>query len=362
MSLLFNQYLYLTNIFHRLLSLQNFTRREISTTKFILILFVVLIHCSFQTEWSINVLCSETIEFLNYIYRISVPCFFIISGYLYFHNIDRLSLRKYINKSKRRIRTLIIPYLLWNSVFLGYLLLKSLLVANSHDTIFPYGNNHFYNILFILKGFWAFEGEYPYAFAFWFVRNLIIFCALSPLAYFIIKHKFVFFSFMLFIIVCNIQCYGFSYFVLGAFLKYHPIYPRCDIKPSIIINMGLFSWLLFAILAYSLSSDRNGLEYCETIVALFFLLNLSRVITTIIKVTTIDFCSSSTFAIYALHQFFASPIKKVLRLIFDLEQFWSAIGAYFICFIILVIGSVFLWRLLYIISPKSVIIFSGDRR
>lgn len=345
-----------------MLSLQHFTRREISTTKFILILLVVLIHCSFQTDWGINLICSEIIQFFNYIYRISVPCFFIISGYLYFQNIDRLSLHKYINKSKRRIHTLIIPYLLWNSVFLGYLLLKSLLDADSHNSIFPYGDNHFYNILFILKGFWAFEGEYPYAFAFWFVRNLIIFCALSPLVYFISKHKYVFFSFMLFVIICNIQCYGFSYFVFGAFLKYHPIHPKCDIKPSIIINMGLLSWLLFASLSYALSSDHNGLEYCETIVALFFLLNLSIVITNKIKVTTIDFCCSSTFFIYALHQFFASPIKKALSLIFDLEQFWSALGVYFICFIILVVGSVILWRLLHIISPKSVIILSGDRR
>lgn len=342
-------------------SLQNFTRREISTTKFILILLVVLIHSSFKAEWSINSLSSEIISFINFTVRISVPCFFIISGYLYFHNIDRLSLQTYINKSKTRIRTLIIPYLLWNSIFLAYLLLKALFVANSHKTIFPYGDNHYCNTLFIIKGFWAFENGYPYAFALWFLRNLIIFCALSPIAHFICKHKLVFFSFMLIIIVCNIQCYGFSYFVLGAFLKYHPIRPRCDIKPSIIIYIGLLLWLLFASLSYALSSNQNALEFCETFVALFVLLNLSRVITNTIKVTAIDFCCSSTFFIYALHQFLASPVKKALRLVFDLDQFWGAIGAYSLCFIILVFSSVAAWRLLCAISPKSVNILSGNR-
>ena len=55
--------------------------------------------------------------FSQYIGWISVPLFFFFSGFLFFYKAD-YSLQTYIYKIKRRISTLLIPYLFWNASFL----------------------------------------------------------------------------------------------------------------------------------------------------------------------------------------------------------------------------------------------------
>ena len=48
--------------------------------------------------------------------HIAVPCFFFISGYLFFSNIVFFNKQTYLSKLKKRINTLFIPYLLWNII------------------------------------------------------------------------------------------------------------------------------------------------------------------------------------------------------------------------------------------------------
>lgn len=45
--------------------------------------------------------------------NVSVPVFFLISGY-YFFKGEELGKDVYLSKLKKRIRTLLLPYLLWN--------------------------------------------------------------------------------------------------------------------------------------------------------------------------------------------------------------------------------------------------------
>ena len=48
--------------------------------------------------------------------RIAVPLFFIISGYLFFRS--GFMIRTYTDKLRRRVRTLLVPYILWNLLYL----------------------------------------------------------------------------------------------------------------------------------------------------------------------------------------------------------------------------------------------------
>lgn len=47
----------------------------------------------------------------------SVPIYYFISGYVFFLGIE-LTKGVYLKKIKNRIRTLLIPYLIWNLLFL----------------------------------------------------------------------------------------------------------------------------------------------------------------------------------------------------------------------------------------------------
>ncbi len=52
--------------------------------------------------------------------RIAVPAFFLISGYLFFINLEKWDKSIWIGKMKRRFHTLFIPYILWNLVGIAY--------------------------------------------------------------------------------------------------------------------------------------------------------------------------------------------------------------------------------------------------
>lgn len=49
---------------------------------------------------------------------IAVPCFFLISGFLFFRNVETWNARTYLGKMRSRLRSLVVPYVLWNLVAL----------------------------------------------------------------------------------------------------------------------------------------------------------------------------------------------------------------------------------------------------
>ena len=99
-----------------------------------------------------KILVSQTLS------KIAVPAFFIMSGYLFFVNIEGFTKEVYWQKIKRRIKTLLIPYMMWN-----------LLMAVKVGEI-------------SLKTFIA-----PANMPLWFLRDLIIVSLLTPIIYIGVK-------------------------------------------------------------------------------------------------------------------------------------------------------------------------------
>ena len=66
--------------------------------------------------------------------RIAVPLFFIISGYLFFRS--GFMIRTYTDKLRRRVRTLLVPYILWNLLYLIRTAFRDIPAFSglSHDT------------------------------------------------------------------------------------------------------------------------------------------------------------------------------------------------------------------------------------
>lgn len=335
--------------------------RKISIMKFILILQVVLIHCNFPEEWHVNPSGEDVITLIMYLIRASVPCFFVISGYLYFRNVKTFTVRGYMQKTRRRVFSLLVPYLLWNCVFLVYLLVKIWLSGNAEDTIFADNDPIFMKLLLILKGFWSFNHEYPYAFAFWFVRNLIVFCSLSPVAYLLARNLYVFLLFIVLLVIWGGGLFGFEYFVIGAFISCRCATCERTVSPTILMSAGGALWLATGVGAYIFRSDLNVVVICETIFALAFCAGTASLLLKAAKRSLIDVCISSTFFIYAIHQFFANPFKKIYRSVFDLDSFGGVMGEYVATFVSLIVVSFLLWKLLKAVSPRAERILSGNR-
>lgn len=142
-----------------------------------LTLLVVFIHVPFNSSDEFSVIFHKF--WIEGICSIAVPAFFFISGFLFF--TKEFSWKTYGSKLKRRIRTLLVPYLAWNLI--------ALLVV-----MIPHFNDYDFSIQNVLAVFvntkYSFlhtEGSSPIDYPLWYIRDLMICCILSPLFYTIRK-------------------------------------------------------------------------------------------------------------------------------------------------------------------------------
>lgn len=155
--------------------------------RFPLIVLVVLVHTNLGVHIDSH-FYSYFERFFRSFSHMAVPTFFLISGYLFFKSVNKCTCSIYKSKIKRRIPTLLVPYLLWNLLYLLFLLLLQVyapsLVSNERKRIVDYTFGE------LLNSFWNFGGVYygmPILYSFWYIRDLIVMCICSPIIYWAIK-------------------------------------------------------------------------------------------------------------------------------------------------------------------------------
>lgn len=132
--------------------------------------------------------------------RTAVPVFFLISGYLFFLGVEWTK-KSYLAKLKSRVRTLLIPFLIWNIATLAIYATVQALPATRHylsggsAEISRYGVYGYFNAIF---GF----DRMPISYQFWFIRDLMVLGLLTPFVHFLIMK----------IPVLTLSCLGASWF------------------------------------------------------------------------------------------------------------------------------------------------------
>ena len=132
----------------------------------------------------------------------AVPCFYFISGYLFFLNIQKLDKSSWLTKMRKRVRTLLVPYILWNVIFIaatcGKLILKWLLgMSGAEDITSWFNDNGGLPGLFWNCSVWGESAvdwlgnpqrsSGPIDLPLWFLRDLIVVTVLTPIIYWLIK-------------------------------------------------------------------------------------------------------------------------------------------------------------------------------
>lgn len=172
------------------------TTYYITALRFPLALLVVFIH-TYNSAWQLTVTGSAPTGayFLsNVLPTFAVPMFFAISGYLFFLNVRDFTAGTYLDKLRRRVLTLAVPYVVWNLVAFGLYALQSQAAGEA----LPYGLSPD-----LLWGCRTLSGESVNALGWtvgaatapvqqplWFVRDLIVLTVLSPAFYAALRHKF----------------------------------------------------------------------------------------------------------------------------------------------------------------------------
>ena len=159
--------------------------------------------------------------FVSSVCRCAVPTFLVISGALFFRNYDN---SQYGKKMKSRAKSLLVPYLAWNTIGMLYAFAKTLLpAAYVHDKT-PFDPT-FVNVLLAI--FHNAEN-----FPFWFIFNLIVFFIFAPLVYVLLKNRILGIFVILGVLTTTALGYGLPvsvftqpesvvYFLTGAYIGLH---------------------------------------------------------------------------------------------------------------------------------------------
>ena len=156
----------------------------------------------------------------HYIGALSLCWFFFFSGFLFYHNKKRKFGWSWVSgKYKRRISSILAPYIIWNLVNVAVVLVVTAFfgwmgITISRDPIEA-----------VEKGplFWFFTG--PIDYPLWYVRDLIIFSILAPVLYYPVKNApwitlFVLLA-LYFAPIFGLRCFLFpslSFFCIGAWM------------------------------------------------------------------------------------------------------------------------------------------------
>jgi len=130
----------------------------------------------------------------------SVPIYFFISGFVFFSGVE-WNRATYFRKLKNRVKTLLIPYLIWNTVAIGLLTVKYLPLFDCFRSV---ETEFHFSVKALLACFWSYRNDFyptlhdawvasgplgagPVNSALWFLRDLMIVVLCTPLLYRVIK-------------------------------------------------------------------------------------------------------------------------------------------------------------------------------
>lgn len=168
--------------------------------------------------------------------------FFFLSGMLFFNGINET--KDCFVKMKKRVRTILIPYLIWNVIFvLWYVVLHFTPSVSSFVNSDILGNfDPFWKGVLLM---WTAPASFPL----WFLRDLICLVAVSPAIYLLIK-KIRYWTIVVCLLVLLFTPYHDAFFVLGACVpmlsdlgkieKYLPLQLVC-VSSVIFIALCLYS-------------------------------------------------------------------------------------------------------------------------
>jgi len=355
----------------------------ITALRFPLIAAVVFIHTFIvgqpDIDGRINVQSGQFpfYDMLDYTVRIcfaeiAVPLFFAIAGYLFFYKCD-FNQSVYKKKIKSRLRTLLVPYILWNLLYLLYILATQLIMpsATSHGRKLILD----YTLLDFFDSFWHFDGIYrgwgPIYAPLWFIRDLIEINLFAPLIYWIVKEKrivgitvlFTLYLCGLWLITPGVCITGFSFYAMGAWASVN----RIDLLRMVSIRGMLVMIVSFAFLIMDILLWKHGIFHpffhrCFIVsgVIAFVALSLSLVL----KYGIGDICvylSRCSFFVYLFHLFVIPIFNKCWASVLSPINTFTASLALFLVPLVTCIVCIGLYECMKGVLPSVMSVLVGGR-
>ncbi|MDO5523431.1 MAG: acyltransferase [Bacteroidia bacterium] len=343
----------------------------INAMRFPLIVLVLYMHIvpldSFPVEigFSGMHLYNFLAEFISHnVGRLAVPCFFLFSGYFYFRKMGAWSSGFYLLQQKKRVVSLIIPYILWN-------LLNILVVLAKGYAMNIAGLDGSGDINFIRQTPFLELMVMPINLPLWYLRDLICMTFFAPLFYYLFNYTKIWgllAILILYLTTWELPFRGFSmtaifYFGLGAFWginKKNMLESARKIKyPALIFGLAL------ALVATFLSTT----VYHEYLIRWFAPLGVASafIITDFIvrkqKIREVFLkYSPAVFFIYAVHELYLKNwVKGAFYRTPLSESGWGMVLGYIVMPLILLAICLALYFILKKLWPRALNVLSGGR-
>jgi hypothetical protein len=315
------------------------------------------------------------------------PCFFLFSGFLFFLNINQWNKGVYFKKLKSRIKTLLIPYILWNLI---NVLIRPLVIVGGRfiKRDGDWGRfSLFFNELFD-KGVWSIFWHYntwgtgtnilgwsrpsmgPFSIPMWFLQTLIVLSLLTPVIYCICKYLKQYG-----LIILGIAYYtgiwfsipGFSisplfFFSIGAYLGIY--------KKNLIVEFRRYTAFCYiiALITLIVSTYYDGQKIHDYFFPVFIfsgVINAVNIASFLVERKIIKphpLLTQSTFFIYAIHGVLVLSIVGLLfDCLFKSKELAILILRYFTVPIVTAYVCVLIYCILKKIMPKLLSLLSGNR-
>lgn len=294
-----------------------------------------------------------------------VPLFFLISGYLFFVKIE-WSWDTYLKKLKRRVNSLFVPYILYTVVALiVFGILQQLmpsLITEGKTPVAEYGIREY------AEAFWMYNNQgIPFVGPFWFIRDLMVLCILTPLIYFLVKYgRLCGLSIILVLYFFKIPITSdLLFFSTGAFFALN------NMDFGSIFFKWKVVWLVYPIVlvADTLTKEcdfTKELHKLTIILGVIFFVGLAWRYVRKNGNKIPSYLSSATFFVYAAHEPYLDQVRKVVFKVLPLLQNHYLLEAEMIfCYITIPLTFIALLVIIYHamakMSPRLASILSGNR-
>lgn len=303
--------------------------------------------------------------------RVAVPIFFLISGYLFFVRLEEWDKDIWTDKLKKRVRTLLIPYLLWNLIAICFslliLYLKFIILGGDAPDIAAW----YYKIGGI-RAFWdSGNGGAPVNYPLWFLRDLMVFVALSPLVFQYVKKTgivglivfYLAYVLNIWIKIPGLSAEGLFFFTLGAYFATHRIdFVSLFKKYRIAATAIACPLIILVVLTYGIQDSLCG--YARRLFTLFGAASTIGIVALLLEKQRIKnhpLLSNSSFLVYAAHGTIVLPISQFLLGMVLPENQTGLIIKYFTAPLITIAVLVMCYYYLSKWIPKTISVLTGGR-
>lgn len=341
---------------------EQIVRNKFTIITFVCSVLVIYIHTFNLESYNITATSAGLIAKFTYYFqtfiasglRAVVPLFFFISGILFFRTYEP---EKLIQKYKSRVHTILIPYIIWCTLYYLYEYIMTKL-----PIISAYISNTKINLSIIEWLSRIIINEY---YTLWFLKNLIVFIAITPILWYLLKEKKENRYYKLLIVVPliiileminkpgNTLIDGLAYYIAGSYIgmnlkKYIEIKNKNMTKLSIIM-------ILVTLPIITIFEIKNVLIYILIFICIWYSLDKIN-----IKETELPWWMSITFYIYVAHDAILEAFEKIFIILFKTKPIFALLD-YILMPILTLIIVIISAQIIKKFLPKTWKLITGGR-